>query len=145
MPQGDISADDRAGMIDVLGRYVWAVDTGDVAAVVACFSNDGLVRYGTGERYEGQAGLTDFARRAIGDAGLRDRMHLNHPLYFRLEDGHPVLRSYMVPVQIEPMPPHGPIRSLRYTDDTFVRTGSGWRIGERAIYLWQHAPHGPQG
>lgn len=142
MQQADISADDRARMLDILGRYFWAVDTADVFGVVACFSPDGLVRYGTGERYEGHAGLTAFAKRAIGDASLRGRMHLNHPLYFRVEDGAPVLRSYMAPVQIEPMPPAGPVRSLRYTDDTFLRTADGWRIAVRAIYLWEQAPHG---
>lgn len=140
MPPLDFSADDRAQMLDVLGSYFWAVDTGDAAAVVASFTTAGVVRYGTGERFEGADGLDRFARRAIGDAALRGRMHLNHPLFFRTEHGRPVLRSYMVPVQLDPMPPQGPVRSLRYTDDTFERTKDGWKIRERAIYLWEHAP-----
>jgi len=47
----------------------------------------------------------------------------------------------MAAVRLQASAPHEPIRSLRYTDDTFVRTEAGWRIKERAFFLWGQAPH----
>jgi SnoaL-like domain len=136
MHETTIGPHERAEIFDLLGRYLWAVDTGDALAVVAAFSSDGVVRYGAGERYEGEAGLRRFAQRVIGDASVRGRMHLNHPLFFWRKEDLVVLRSYMVPVQLRPGAPTEPIRSLRYTEDTFVKTDAGWRIKERAIFLW---------
>jgi hypothetical protein len=139
MDEPTIGPHERAEILDLLGRYLWAVDTGDASAVVAAFSSDGIVRYGTGERYEGEAGLRGFAQRVIGDASVRGRMHLNHPLFFWREADLVVLRSYMVPVQLRPDALKESIRSLRYTEDTFVKTEAGWRIKERAIFVWDQA------
>lgn len=145
MLTGEISADDRAQILDLLGRYLWAVDTGDHAGVIACFTADGAVSYDSGQRYEGRAELGEFATRAIGDGSMRGRMHLNHPLFFRRDGEHVILRSYMVPVQTDPMPPNGPVRSMRYTDDTFVRGNDGWKLKERAIANWGNPTSVPGG
>jgi hypothetical protein len=139
MDEPTIGPHDRAEILDLLGRYLWAVDTGDASAVVAAFSPDGVVRYGTGERYEGEVGLRRFAQRVIGDVSVRGRMHLNHPLFFWGKGDCVVLRSYMMPVQLRSEAPNESIRSLRYTEDTFVKTGAGWRIKERAIFVWDQA------
>ena len=139
MDEPPVGPHERGEILDLLGRYFWAVDIGDASAVVAAFSPDGVVRYGTGERYEGEAGLRKFAQRVIGDASVRGRMHLNHPLFFRRKGECVALRSYMMPVQLRPDAPQETIRSLRHTEDTFVKTEAGWRIKERAIFVWDQA------
>lgn len=137
MPRADIDAKDRAEILDVLGRYLWAVDTGDHAGVMAVFSPDGVVRYGTGERYEGAEGLARFATRVIGDRSIIGRMHLNHPLFFTARsDSQVSVRSYVVAIHHRPGREAETVHPPRTTEDTFVRTDAGWRIKERAIFLW---------
>ncbi len=131
-----VSAEDRHEIHDLLGRYVWAVDTGDVDGIVSLFTPDGIVRYGDGEAYESRDGIRRFARLVTGNRGTRGRMHLNLPLFMvRLENGV-TLRSYLCVVQWVAEPERKAIRTLSYSDDTCVRTGDGWRIKERVIWRW---------
>jgi uncharacterized protein (TIGR02246 family) len=39
----DLTADDRFAILDLMARYAWAIDTGDVEAYVACFSPDAVL------------------------------------------------------------------------------------------------------
>lgn len=136
MADDRISAEDRLDLLDLLGRYFFAVDSGDSEGVVACFAENGAVRYGTGEIYRGASGLQEFARKAIGGLEIRGRMHLNFPLYFSREGDLIVLRSYLSAAQWSPPQPPKAFGSTRFIEDRFVRTPAGWRIMERAIYLW---------
>lgn len=38
-----LSADDRLAIIELMAKYAWAIDTGDVEAYVACFTPDALL------------------------------------------------------------------------------------------------------
>lgn len=131
-----ISAEERADIQDLVGRYIFAVDSGDHAGVTACFTRDGAVRYGTGEAYEGAEGLQRFAAKAIGGEEIRGRMHLNYPLFFRRDGAAIVLTSYLSTAQWRPPAPPTSFGSLRYVEDRCVLTPEGWRIAERTIFLW---------
>ncbi len=138
-----ISAADRLDILELLGRYFWAIDTRDEAAVIACFTVDAVVRYDSGERYEGQEGLSRFAAKAIGGPDASGRMHLNFPLFFRRDGVAVVLNSYLSTARWQlPHPPQA-FGSLRYIEDRCVKVGGCWRIQERAIHLWNDAtvPH----
>lgn len=130
------TAEDRHAVHDLLGRYVWAVDTGDVEAVVSLFTPDGIVRYGNGEAFESHDGIRRFAQAVTGNPATRGRMHLNHPLYVLPAENGVTLRSYLCVVQWIAEPERKAMRTLSYSDDTCVRTGAGWRIRERVIWRW---------
>lgn len=140
-----LSADDRFEIEDLLGRYFWAVDTADVEAVVAVFTHDAVVRYGTGQWYEGPDGIRRFAIRAIGDHTARGRMHFNRPLFAELRGDAVLMRSYLISPRWTTHDDAMVLGTLRHTEDLFVRTTGGWRIKERAIFLWndQTAPRTP--
>lgn len=131
-----ISATDRLAIQDVLGRYLFAVDTADVKAVVAQFTPDAKVRYDTGQTYAGTEGLRAFAVKAAGDRAARQRMHLNQTLFAEPADGDIVLHSYLAVPQAGGSDDGISIIALRYVVDRFARTAEGWRIAERAIHRW---------
>lgn len=61
MPQP--SLDDRAAIADLFARYMWALDSGDVDGLVACFTEDGaLISPAVGE-HRGHAAIRAFAER----------------------------------------------------------------------------------
>ena len=131
-----IPAEDRLDILDLLGRYLFAVDTGDLECVLACFAEDGVVRYATGETFAGAEGLREFARKAIGGPETRGRMHLNFPLYFARRGDAIVLTSYLSTAQWKPPAPPQSFGSIRYIEDHLVKTPAGWRMKERVIALW---------
>lgn len=131
-----VSAADRFAIEDILGRYFLAIDTGDVAAVVAQFTPDGAVRYADGSTYEGPDGLRRFAERAIGGDEARGRMHIGRTLFAQRIGDDILLRSYLMVPQAVGGEPGVTIATLRYIEDRFRQTGAGWRIGERAIFPW---------
>ena len=137
-----LSVEDRFAIEDLLGRYFWAVDTADTEGVVAVFAPEAVVRYGTGDRYEGTDGIRRFAIRAIGGESARGRMHFNRPLFAERRGDAVLMRSYLISPQWTVHDNAMVIGTLRYTEDTFIRTDAGWRIKERAIFLWndQAAP-----
>ena len=139
MNQERISAEDRLDILDLLGRYFFAVDSGDHAGVIACFTPDGQVVYGTGETYQGYEGLQVFAAKASGGAEIKGRMHLNFPLFFRREGHVIILSSYLSAAQWALPDPPKAFGSLRYIEDRFILTPAGWRIQKRSIHLWNSA------
>jgi 3-phenylpropionate/cinnamic acid dioxygenase small subunit len=57
------SLEDRAAIGDLFARYMWALDNGDVEALVGCFTEDGaLVSPAVGE-HRGHAAIRAFAER----------------------------------------------------------------------------------
>lgn len=142
-----IAIEDRYEIEDLLGRYFWAVDTADVEGVIAVFAPGAIVRYGSGERYEGAEGIRRFALRAIGGEEARGRMHFNRPLFAERKGECVVLRSYLISTQWKVGEEPIAIGTMRHTEDSFIRTEAGWRISERAIFHWndQAAPRATRG
>lgn len=130
-----LSVADRLAIADVLGRYLWAVDTGDADAVVEQFAPGAVIRYDDGRRFTGPEGLRAFALSAIGGAEARGRMHFNQPLFAQRAGGDILHRSYLMVPQCLPDGTVA-IATLRYVEDRFTLTGRGWRIAERTIFRW---------
>ena len=58
-----ISLEDRAEIGDLIARYAWALDTGDLDGYVECFAEDGWIEHHPPGRCEGREGIrriTDF-------------------------------------------------------------------------------------
>src|SRR5689334_20467070 len=90
-----ISVEDRFAIEDLLNRLCWALDTGDAEGVVSCFTPDGVMVQGGGQRFEKTEGLRKFAERATEPAGAKGRQHIVKPLFFiRSGDGW-TMRSYL--------------------------------------------------
>ena len=58
-----VSVEDRLDLHDLISRYAWALDTGDVDGYVDCFFEDGWIHHDPPGRLEGRDGirkLTEF-------------------------------------------------------------------------------------
>ena len=136
MNEQPVSATDRLDILDLLGRYFFAIDSGEAEAVIGCFTRDGIVEYDSGDRYEGPEGLKRFAAKAIGGEETRGRMHLNYPLFFKRQGDVVILSSYLSAAQWRlPNPPQA-FGSLRFIEDHCVKVDGFWRIQKRSINLW---------
>lgn len=57
------SLEDRKQIEDLFSRYMWAIDSGDVDGLVACFTETGALESPAVGSYVGRAAISDFARR----------------------------------------------------------------------------------
>ncbi len=58
-----VSVEDRLAIGDLFARYMWAIDTGDVEGLVACFTEDGALESPAVGRYAGRDEVRAFAAR----------------------------------------------------------------------------------
>ena len=133
-----LDADDRFEIQQLLHRYAWALDTGDVDGFVDCFSADAVLVWDSFERpcrWVGQSRLRAFA------AALRDlpttagrRHHLSNILLETGPDGV-IARSYVTVVWSQEEAPH-PITMTGWYEDELSREGGSWRIVHRTIRDW---------
>jgi len=79
-----ISPEDRQEIYDTLARYVWGMDTGDIAGVVATFTPDGVVKDVTGKRWDAaQGGARGFATHFLTRPNRRGGQHHSSILSLR--------------------------------------------------------------
>ncbi|HWG03755.1 MAG TPA: nuclear transport factor 2 family protein [Beijerinckiaceae bacterium] len=131
----DIRVEDRLSINDLLMKYVWASDTGDVDAFIDTFLPDGMIGRTSGERYERRAGIRRFAEESISPPGNRGRMH-----FFQTISVEPEARGYRVfsfwqVVQVTARA-GGKVRSTGTTSDLCVKVDGRFRFKERIIGRW---------
>ena len=77
-----LTADDRAEINELFGKYAWAGDTGDVEGYVALFTEDGVFD-GVSGYYDGRAGPDAAGRGDQGRAALARAAALGRQLGLR--------------------------------------------------------------
>ena len=130
--------EDQAQIGDILVRYATGVDRRDWNLFRTCWTADVVADYGAIGRFSGIDALTDFM------VASHDAMG---PTHHRLSNfvidvgvgGDPDradARSYVHAVLIAtPGDPGSWIDAVGHYDDTFVRTGDGWRISHRIVHM----------
>jgi hypothetical protein len=133
-----LSSDDRLEIQEVIHRYAWALDTGDVECFVDCFSPDGVLiwdAFETPDRYEGAEALRRFA------AFLRDlptsagRQHMVGNTLIEGQGDEARASSYVVVFARGGEGPHL-VGVMGWYEDLLSRSDRGWRIRERVIRDW---------
>lgn len=137
-----LTLEDRAAISDCLGRYVWALDTGDVEGVVACFTPDGVTVDTQGNRDEGADGVRNFALRFITRPDFRGRQHQVTHLFFEGDSERCVVTSHWTVMQWTVSANRKEVASIGYSYDTMVKHEGRWLIGERVLG-WLSDQHGP--
>jgi len=129
---------DQLAIRDVISRYAWALDTGDVEALVACFCSDGALvwdAFETLDRWQGHTALRHFAcffRDLPSSAGRQH--HVTNTLITPGEDGARA-KSYVAVALRQGDGPHL-LHVMGYYEDRFRRERGEWRIAERTIRDW---------
>lgn len=129
---------DQLAIRDVISRYAWALDTGDVEAFVACFCSDGALVWDTFEtpdRWQGQAALHHFASffRDLPSSAGRQHHVTNTLVTPSAEGAH--AKSYVAVALRQGDGPHL-LNVMGYYEDRFRRERGEWRIAERIIRDW---------
>ncbi len=129
---------DRVALGDLLARYAWALDTGDVDGFVACFTPDAVVVeevFEDPDRWEGHASIRRLAEhyRSVPDFPGRQH-HLSQPL-IEGNARHCTIRSFVFVTECRGEPPYI-VRFAGYYEDRAVKVRGKWLFKERIVRLW---------
>jgi ketosteroid isomerase-like protein len=139
MPKrGRISVEDRVAIQDLIARYAWALDTGDIDSLVACFTADAVVIeevFEDPDRWEGHEGIRALAEHYAASPGFPGRQH--HVSQSIVEGSGECcsVRSFALVTECRGEPPYT-LRFTGYYDDQLVKVGGEWLFKERTIRLW---------
>jgi hypothetical protein len=138
MADANISLEDRQAIYDTLARYVWGMDTGDIEAVVATFTPDGVVKDVIGKRWDTAAGgVRGFASHFLTRPNRRGgQHHVQHLFVEATAGGGYRVTSYWVSLQWDAEGDRKFIRAMGSYVDTCVKVNNQWRIKEKIIDPW---------
>ncbi len=142
MSGGHISLEERQEIYDILARYVWGMDTGDIEGVVATFTPDGVVQDVTGKHWDAAAGgARGFATHFLTRPNRRGGQHHVQHLFIDAAEGGEAYRvtSYWVSLQWDAEGDRKAIRAMGSYVDTCVKVHGQWRIKEKIIAPWNSA------
>src|SRR5690349_7052569 len=129
---------DRLDIQDVIARYAWALDTGNVDAFVSCFSARGALIWDAFEepdRWEGADALRAFITffRDLPSSAGRQHHVSNIVITGSREVAH--ASSYVAVVLRQGDGPHA-VNVMGYYEDELIREAGAWRLRQRVIRDW---------
>lgn len=132
--------DDRIALQDLIAAYGWSLDTGDVDALVDCFTPDAcLVEevFDEPDIWEGHEGIRALAEHYRNAPGFPGRQHhVTQTQFTPQQDGSCRMRSFAFVTECEGEPPYL-LRFAGWYEDHAVKTDSGeWLFKRRTIRLW---------
>lgn len=135
-----LAIEDRIALQDLIAAYSWALDTGDVEGLVACFTPDARMSeevFDEPDVWEGHDGIRGIAEHYRDAAGFPGRQHhVTQVQYMPQEDGSCKMRSFAFVTECNGEPPYL-LRFAGWYDDLAVRDTDGqWRFQQRTVRLW---------
>ncbi len=134
-----LGIEDRLALQDLIADYAWALDTGDVEGLVACFTPDATMVEEVFEDadvwvgHDGIRALADHYRNAPGFPGRQH--HVTQTQYRPQADGSVQMRSFAVVTECDGEPPYA-LRFAGWYDDVAVQLDAKWLFRQRTIRLW---------
>lgn len=137
MPDAPSTADQLA-IREVIARYAWALDTGDVEGFVGCFCRDGVLVWDAFEQpqsWRGAAALRHFASffRALPSSAGRQH-HVSNTVITPAAEGM-AARSYVAVALRQGDGPHA-LHVMGWYEDVFRLEDGSWLLAERVIRDW---------
>jgi len=138
-----IRIEDRLALQDLIAAYSWALDTGDVEGLVACFTADARMVeevFEDPDIWEGHEGIRGLANHYFNAPGFPGRQHhVTQVQYFPRDEDTVALRAFAFVTECKGEPPYL-LRFTGYYDDVAVRCDDGrWRFRNRTVRLWDGA------
>jgi ketosteroid isomerase-like protein len=133
-----LTTEDRIAINDLLAEYAWALDTGDVDALVACFTPDAIVIeevFEEPDRWEGQQEIRRFGEHFRTVPNFPGRQHHTSQLRVEGDATQCSARSFVFVTECQGEPPYL-LRFTGYYDDKLVKCGGKWLFTKRIIRLW---------
>lgn len=138
MPAAPLTIEDRIAINDLLARYAWALDTGDVDAFVACFTPTAVVIeevFEEPDRWESAAGIRALAEHFRTVPNFPGRQHHISQTLVEGDSSRCSSRSFVFVTECRGEPPYI-IRFAGYYDDQIVKSSGRWLFQQRIIRLW---------
>ncbi len=129
---------DRIALEDLLARYAWALDTGDVDAFVDCFTPDAVVIeevFEDPDRWEGHESIRRLAEHYGSVPDFPGRQHHVSQILMEGDARRCAIRSFVFVTECRGEPPYL-TRFAGYYEDRAVKSNGAWRFQERIIRLW---------
>jgi len=129
---------DRLALNDLLARYAWALDTGDVEGFVACFTPDAVVIeeiFEEPDRWEGHEDIRRLAEHYKSVPDFPGRQHHVSQVLVEGDARQCTVRSFTFVTECRGEPPYL-TRFAGYYADRAVKSGGDWLFRERIIRLW---------
>ena len=135
-----LSVADRIAIQDLIARYAWSLDTGDVEGLVQCFTPDCVVIeevFEDPDRWEGHKGVRALGEHYRNAPGFPGRQHHVSQSVVAAEHGleRCSVKSFAFVTECRGEPPYT-LRFTGYYDDRLVKLGGQWLFRERTIRLW---------
>lgn len=134
-----VSADDAEAIRQLLARYNHAVDFGDTAAWVACFTPDGVFEctglpdgHPLGGRHDGPVALAAYAQRHY-DTNNGTARHWNWNLVIDVTGDEATMRCYLGAQSGTGA--SAVLRSIGMYDDVLRRVQGDWRFASRRVHV----------
>ena len=138
---GPITLEDRFAIQDLLARYAWSLDTGDVDGLVACFTPDARMVeevFEDADIWEGHDGIRRISEHYRNAVNFPGRQHHTSQLLVEGDTDDCRARSFAFVTECHGEPPYL-LRFAGYYTDHIVKTGGQWLFKERIIRLWDGA------
>lgn len=135
---GPLTIADRIAISDLIAEYAWALDTGDVDSLVACFTPDAVVIeevFEDPDRWEGRDNIRRFAEHYRNVPNFPGRQHHVSQLVVKGDSKSCSARSFAFVTECQGEPPYT-LRFAGYYDDKLVKVRNRWLFRERTIRLW---------
>lgn len=129
---------DRIRINDLLAEYAWALDTGDVDALMSCFTDDAVVIeevFEDPDRWEGRENIRRFAEHYFNVADFPGRQHHVSQILVKGNGKTCAARSFAFVTECQGEPPYR-LRFVGYYDDQLVKARGKWLFRQRIIRLW---------
>ena len=126
-----LSLADRVEILELLGRYAHAIDSGDGEAYAGCFTDDGVIALRrSGLHVEGRDALVEFAREDHARSGAA--RHLTNSPIIEGDGDQATIRVYLLRLNQDQSKGLGPVGVYH---DTLRRSGGRWRFELRDVFI----------
>ena len=132
------SVSDRIAIDDLLARYAWALDTGDIDGLLDCFAPNAVIIeevFEDPDRWEGHAGIRQLAEHYRGAPDFPGRQHHVSQVLVSGQAPRCFVRSFAFVTECRGEPPYV-LRFAGYYEDEVRKSKGTWHFSERVIRLW---------
>ena len=129
---------DRIAIQDLLAKYAWALDTGDVDGFIACFTPDAVVIeevFEEPDRWDGHTNLRRLAEHYKNVPDFPGRQHHISQVLVEGDSRRSAVRSFTFVTECRGEPPYL-LRFAGYYEDRVVKVRGEWLFEQRIIRLW---------
>ena len=129
-----LAADDRLAILDLMARYAWAIDTGDVEAYVACFTADAVLSM-RGVANQGHEAIRTYVTGVVSRAEFPGRQHHHNEVLIEGDSENCSVKSYSTISQRFEDGESRIVFSGLYRD-VVVKQEGRWLFAERYWDVW---------